>query len=108
MTPIRACEAAHGLPPPWNCLALLWRPRAAGIEKSRSGDHRTGLFRNCRRRSRFRCKTLKLGGAATSNQKAATPNRAVRMAGGVASTNPHDCEDDRIPRAIGNAIRSLT
>jgi hypothetical protein len=30
------------------------------------------------------------------------------MAGGVASTNPHDCEDDRISSGIGNEIRTLT
>jgi hypothetical protein len=55
--------------------------------------------------SRILGKTL-WGGAAA--RVAATPNRAVRMAGGVASTNPHDCEDDRISSGIGNEIRTLT
>jgi hypothetical protein len=50
--------------------------------------------------SRILGKTL-WGGAAA--RVAATPNRAVRMAGGVAST-----KDDRISSGIGNEIRTLT
>jgi hypothetical protein len=33
-----------------------------------------------------------VGGAATSNQKAATPNRAVRMAGASRRPIQHDCD----------------
>jgi hypothetical protein len=44
-----------------------------------------------------------MGGAATSNQKAATPNRAVRMAGEVASTNPA-----RLRWTIGFHLRAAT
>jgi hypothetical protein len=45
---------------------------------------------------------------AAAPREGSDPNRAVRIAGGVASTNPHDCEDDRIASTIGNEIRSVT
>jgi hypothetical protein len=45
-----------------------------------------------------------LGGAAASNQKAAPPDRAVRMATFIL----HDFEDDRILRYTGNETRLLS
>jgi hypothetical protein len=49
------------------------------------------------------------GGAAAPLGKAATPNRAARMAGSLAaSANPHDCEDDRISSARRNETRALS
>ena len=48
----------------------------------------------------------RLGGAAAFNHAAATPDRAVRMAGG--SAKPRAYVDDRILKWRGNETRSLS
>jgi hypothetical protein len=49
-----------------------------------------------------------MGGAAASNHAAATPNRAVRMAGWGTTAKPRDYVDDRISNGRRNETRSLS
>jgi hypothetical protein len=73
--------------------------------KSRPGRSPCGPFRNCRHDAG----SVALIRRGHRLREAATPNRAVRMAGSfAASANPHDCGDDRICTAIDNAIPALT
>jgi hypothetical protein len=52
---------------------------------------------------------LVLGGGAAAPLLEKRRPLIAHMAGSfAASANPHDCQDDRIPSAISNAIRGLT